>query len=138
MIVLVLVGNAWLAGWLIHGLIDGSQHVTPGVLLTDGVAIWSVNVFAFALFYWQIERDRPRLDFLFPQKEHEQHPDITSLHWKPTLIDYLYLSYTNATAFSPTDVVPLSHWAKVAMMIQSAISLGILALIIARAVNTLH
>jgi len=64
-------------------------------------------------------------------------PELAHPHWEPMFADYLYLSFTNATAFSPTDVLPLSRWAKLTMMIQSAVSLVTIALVIARAVNIL-
>lgn len=133
-IIIVAVANAWLAGWLMGGLIFGSEGLGAGALLATGVVIWWVNVIVFALWYWEIERDRPHLDFLFPQM---QNPKFAPDGWKPAFTDYLYLSYTNAIAFSPTDVLPLSGWAKVTMMFQSAVSFSTIALIIARAVNTL-
>jgi len=67
-----------------------------------------------------------------------QSPDLAPQDWDPAFIDYLYLSFTNATAFSPTDVLPLTRWAKLTMMVQSAVSLTTVALVIARAVNTLR
>ncbi len=75
-------------------------------------------------------REHP--DFLFPQ---QTSPELAPSHWAPHFIDYLWLSYTNATAFSPTDIMPLSRWAKQLMFLQSAISLVTVALVIARAVN---
>jgi uncharacterized membrane protein len=63
--------------------------------------------------------------------------DLTPPDWEPRFVDYLYLSFTNATAFSPTDVMPLVHWAKLTMLVQSAVSLSLGALVIARAVNIL-
>jgi uncharacterized membrane protein len=133
-ITVVAVANAWLAGWLMGGLILGSKGLGAGALLATGVMIWWVNVIVFALWYWEIERDRPHLDFLFPQM---QNPRCAPDDWKPAFTDYLYLSYTNATAFGPTDVLPLSCWAKLTMMLQSAVSFSTIALIIARAVNNL-
>jgi uncharacterized membrane protein len=66
-------------------------------------------------------------------------PDgVTPPNWEPAFVDYLYMSFTNATAFSPTDVMPLSRWAKLTMMAQSAVSLMTVALVIARAVNVLR
>ena len=97
----------------------------------------------FALCYWEADRggaaarargesDYP--DFLFPQM---QAPELTPQGWEPNFIDYLYTSFTNATAFSPTDVMPLSRWAKLMMLVQSLVSLVTVALVIARAVNIL-
>jgi hypothetical protein len=133
LIALLALANAWVVGWLMGGFILGSNALDAGMLLTTGIAVWLVNVVMFALLYWDIERGRPQLDFLFPQNGN---PHIFPNGWNPTFTDYLYLSYTNATAFSPTDVLPLSRWAKLTMMLQSAISLSTLALIIARAINT--
>ena len=76
----------------------------------------------------------PYPDFLFPQMTS---PDMAARDWRPQFADYLYLAFTNATAFSPTDTLPLSRWAKLTMMLQSAISLVTAALVIARAVNAL-
>jgi hypothetical protein len=67
-----------------------------------------------------------------------ENPDLAPPHWEPAFVDYLYVSFANATAFSPTDVLPLSRWAKLAMMTQSAISIATVALVIARAVNILQ
>ena len=71
-------------------------------------------------------------DLAFPQ---QLNPRIGPSNWRPRFVDYLYLSFTNATAFSPTDVMPLVPWAKIAMAVQAVISLAILGLVIARAVN---
>ncbi len=64
--------------------------------------------------------------------------DLVSVEWQPQYVDYLYLSFTNAMAFSPTDVMPLSRWAKLTMLVQSLVSLVLAVLVIARAVNILH
>jgi uncharacterized membrane protein len=98
-------------------------------------------VIVFGLWYWQFDRGGPlaRLsgaqpypDFSFPQR---LNPDEAPSDWEPAFIDYLYLSYTNATAFSPTDVMPFTGRAKFIMMIQSAVSLVTIALVIARAIG---
>ncbi len=115
----------------------------PVDLLLCGAAIWLTNVIVFALLYWEFDRGGPALraigkredtDFLFPQM---QEPTAAPPGWEPTLLDYLYLAFTNATAFSPTDVMPLTRPAKMAMMVQSALSLALIGLVIARAVNIL-
>jgi uncharacterized membrane protein len=99
------------------------------------------NIIAFALWYWQFDRGGPAAhahahrvlpDFQFVQM---QNPKAAGRDWEPEFIDYLYLSFTNATAFSPTDVMPLSRWAKLTMLAQSLISLITVTLVIARAVN---
>nr|MBA3906298.1 hypothetical protein [Pseudonocardiales bacterium] len=73
-------------------------------------------------------------DFLFPQM---QSPDMADPDWEPHFVDYLYLAFTNSTAFSPTDVLPLLRWAKLLMMLQAGISVVVVALVVARAVNVL-
>jgi uncharacterized membrane protein len=74
-------------------------------------------------------------DFLFPQ---QAEPERLGAGWRPTFLDYLYVSFTNAAAFSPTDTLPLSRWAKMLMLVQSAISLMLAVMVVARAVNILH
>ena len=128
---------------LIKGIIRGVEGKNPGPLLFTGGAIWVGNVLVFALWYWEVDRggparrargDDPYPDFVFPQM---QSPSMAPPDWEPWFVDYLYLSFTNATAFSPTDVLPFSRWAKVVMMLQSGVSLMTVALVVARAVNIL-
>jgi len=145
-LVLVLVvswATAWSVGVLIYRLLYGGMTEKPSVLLLTGGAIWLTNVIVFALWYWEIDRGGPAAraharkkhpDFLFAQMVS---PELAEHEWEPYFVDYLYLSFTNATAFSPTDTLPLSRWAKLAMMFQSALSLATLALVVARAVNIL-
>ncbi len=141
LIAVVAVANAWAAARLIHGLVNGTTDNEPAHLLLNGASIWFTNVIVFALGYWEFDRGgpvaralalKPYPDFSFPQM---QDPEVASPHWEPGFVDYFYLSFTNATAFSPTDVMPLSRWAKLMMLVQSAIALSTLALVIARAVN---
>ena len=105
--------------------------------------IWLTNFLIFALWYWELDRGGPGKraaghdqapDFLFPQMSDDR---IEPLNWRPQFIDYLYVSLTNATAFSPTDTMPLTPMAKSVMGIQSLVSLVTLGLIVARAVNVL-
>jgi uncharacterized membrane protein len=112
-------------------------------LLRTGGAIWLTNVIVFALWYWEFDRGGPveRMlasdpypDFMFPQMDS---PELAPPDWEPYFVDYFYFSFTNASAFSPTDVMPLSRWAKLAMLLQSAVSLATVALVVARAVNIL-
>jgi uncharacterized membrane protein len=126
------------------GLVHGTEHATASRLLMSGGAIWLTNVIVFALWYWELDRGgpvaramamQPYPDFLFAQM---QSPELAPPQWEPAFVDYLYLSFTNATAFSPTDVLPMSRWAKCTMMLQSAVSLATVALVIARAVNILQ
>ena len=144
LILLITAANAASAALLIREIIRGGPETgSAGPLLASGAAIWATNVIAFALWYWEFDRGGPvhrahgtfqYLDFLFPQMTIAGmvHPD-----WEPRFVDYLYLSFTNATAFSPTDVMPLARWAKLTMLVQSAVSLSLGALVIARAVNIL-
>jgi hypothetical protein len=138
---LALIGlTAISAGLLVHEIVSGTADSAPRLLL-QGVAIWLTNIIVFGLWYWEFDRGGPvgranatrkHPDLLFPQM---QQPDIASPDWEPTFFDYLYTSFTNATAFSPTDTMPLSRWAKAMFLLQSAISLVTVALVISRAVN---
>ena len=112
-------------------------------LALNGGSIYLTNIIAFALLYWELDRGGPAArthgvdaypDFLFPQMTS---PELAPPEWEPNFADYLYVSFTNATAFSPTDVLPLSRPAKVAMALQSAVALATVALVIARAINVL-
>jgi hypothetical protein len=129
-------------GLLIQGL---PKHLDPPeTLLRSAVSLWITNVLVFALWYWKLDaggplgRDNAKGDFdssfLFPQMLIRDEPED---YWSPQFIDYLFLAFNTSTAFSPTDTAVLSRWAKVGMMLQSTISLMIVALIAARAVNIL-
>jgi uncharacterized membrane protein len=140
---LVSVANGAAVVRLIDHLLTGRGGDDAGPLLATGAAIWATNVIGFALWYWQFDRggpsarargDRDVPDFLFPQM---QSPDIDP-EWEPRFVDYLYVSFTNATAFSPTDTMPLSRWTKLTMLVQSGVSLATVALVVARAVNVLR
>jgi uncharacterized membrane protein len=126
---------------LIQGL---PRHLeSPATLLRSASALWITNVLVFALWYWKLDaggptgRERARgnlhSSFLFPQM---LGPDPDS-SWSPQFIDYLFLAFNTSTAFSPTDTAVLSRWAKIGMMAQALISLSIVALLAARAVNIL-
>ncbi|HEX6500601.1 MAG TPA: hypothetical protein VF054_16440 [Micromonosporaceae bacterium] len=143
LLVVAGLATAWSVWRLVHQLLLGLGTTSndPRRLLVNGGAIWLANVIVFALGYWEFDRGGPAAranarraypDFLFPQMTA---PELAHRDWTPTFVDYLYVSFTNATAFSPTDTMPMSRWAKVAMMAQSAISLVTVALVIARAVN---
>jgi uncharacterized membrane protein len=141
-IALISVANAAAIALLVHLLLAGAA-IDPAPLLRAGVHMWCMNVLVFALWFWQLDGGGPMArhlrpdgdpDFLFPQQSLDGMPRA----WAPTFLDYLYLAYTNATAFSPTDAMPLSHWAKVLMMLQSAASLALAIMVVARAVNILH
>ncbi|HZT95241.1 MAG TPA: hypothetical protein VFB34_00225 [Chloroflexota bacterium] len=120
-----------------HGKISGQS------LLLSAAFIWVTNVIVFALWYWELDRGGPYLrrtvrhrqpDFLFPQMSS---PYCAPEDWNPDFIDYFYVSFTNATAFSPTDTMPLTNWAKLLMTVQSFASLVTVGLVAARAVNIL-
>jgi uncharacterized membrane protein len=143
LIAVISIANAATAARLIVDLVRGTGIRTPSELLLTGAAIWLTNVIAFGLWYWEFDRGGPVArahavkqypDFLFPQMTS---PENTPPDWEPEFVDYLYTSFTNATAFSPTDVMPLSRWAKLTMLAQSAVSLITVALVVARAVNIL-
>jgi len=119
------------------------QHVKSGhELIIAGSEIWLMNVLIFALWYWEVDREGPGRraagldgdpDFLFPQMT-----EVRLCHgWRPQFADYLYVSLTNAAAFSPTDTMPLSVQAKMIMGLQSLISLVTIGLVVSRAVNIL-
>jgi hypothetical protein len=110
-------------------------------LLSSSLAIWVTNVLTFSLVYWQIDAGGPdarargasaRPDWLFPQA-----PDASASEWTPRFLDYLFLGYNTATAFSPTDAAPLTGRAKMLMMLESSISLLTLVIVAARAINVL-
>jgi hypothetical protein len=146
--VLLSAVNAYAAGSLVYEIIQGKAPSTAGPLLTTGASIWLTNVIIFALWYWEFDQGGPVAralatgrrypDFLFANMTVTDDPDLGQKDWKPALGDYLYLSFTNATAFSPTDTLPLSRWAKMAMTLQSVVSLVTVALVVARAVNILR
>ncbi|WP_236047293.1 hypothetical protein [Streptacidiphilus fuscans] len=140
----VSLANGWSAVLLGRDLIDGSHGFTPVQLLMTGAGVWLTNIIAYSLWYWEWDRGGPLAraagthkypDLLFPQMQQQ---GIAPPDWEPEYADYLYVAFTNATAFSPTDTMPLSRWAKLLMASQSIISLLALALIIARAVNVLQ
>lgn len=122
---------------LLHGTKGGQS------LLLDALNIWFTNVVIFALWFWNIDRGGPAMrgltpkgapDFLFPQMlgSGDQDP-----RWTPGFVDYFYVSFTNATAFSPTDTMPLSPLSKLLMTVEAAVSLLTVGLVAARAVNIL-
>jgi hypothetical protein len=137
------LGNAYAVAKLVVGLVNGTQGNTAGPLLVTGAVIWLTNVIIFALWYWELDRGGPvaraNATHIYPDFQFVQmtSPDLAPPGWEPAFGDYLYLSFTNATAFSPTDVMPLSRWAKMAMTLQASVSIVTVALVVARAVNIL-
>lgn len=143
LICVISLANGWAAVKLVAGLVSGTEGTDAVPLLLTGGGIWLTNVIVFALWYWEWDRGGPMArarghqqfaDFLFVQM---QSPEVAPPDWEPAFLDYLYLSFTNSTAFSPTDVMPLSRWAKMLMMLQSSVSLVTMVLVVARAVNIL-
>ena len=125
----------------------GTSPLSPSGLLATGLALWAVNLGVFALAYWELDGGGPEgradgyvdryPDLVFPQQQSDQQ-GLAPATWKPTFLDYAYVSLTSSIAFSPTDAMPYSKWAKLAMGVQSVISFSILALLVARAVNIAH
>jgi uncharacterized membrane protein len=138
----VSLANIFSLGALTHLLL--SHTVSDGrALIVAGVLIWITNLLIFALWYWEMDRGGPGKratgtdappDFLFPQMSDDR---IEPRGWRPRFIDYLYVSLTNNTAFSPTDTMPLTPMAKSVMGVQSVVSLLTIGLIVSRAVNIL-
>jgi len=140
----LVVGTGTLLGLrhLLFEMFDPSSDLNGLELFTSSVAVWVLGILMFALVYWQSDRGGPearrrdhatRPDWLFPQSDLG---DILP-HWQPTFVDYLFLAYTTATAFSPTDVVPLTARAKLMLMAQSLISLATILVVVSRAINIL-
>jgi hypothetical protein len=138
---LITITNAVSAVLLVRLIVENQGGTDAARLLGSGAEVWLTNVIAFALWYWEFDRGgpvsraegaSPYPDFLFPQMGEQK---LTRPDWEPYFLDYLYLSFTNATAFSPTDVMPLARWAKLTMAAQSGVSLAVVVLVVARAVN---
>ena len=141
-LVLVLVLAAlWSTALLVYDLVraEGVTQSATRLLATGGV-VWLGNNLAFALLYWLMDSGGPiarsqqevPVDFAFTQ---HMSPELAPANWRPVFLDYLHLGFTNATAFSPTDVMPLTHRAKLTMIVQSTVALALFGLIVARAVN---
>jgi uncharacterized membrane protein len=142
LIALVSLTNLVTLGLLVHFLVNGGK-VGGHALILSGMLAWLTNVLLFGVWYWELDRGGPAVrflepdrlpDFQFPQMEN---PHLAPEGWRPGFVDYLYTSLTNATAFSPTDTMPLTPVAKTLMGIQSLASLVTIGLVVARAVNIL-
>jgi uncharacterized membrane protein len=141
LIALITIANVVSLTELIHSLLYVPK--TAGrPLVYASVPIWLTNVIVFGLWYWELDRggpaarqepERRQSDFLFPQMS----TPGSAPGWVPSFLDYLYTSFTNATAFSPTDTMPLTPWAKLLMTLQSLASLLTVAVVVSRAVNIL-
>jgi hypothetical protein len=140
-VVLLVLAALWSTVLLVYDIVKGLGVTnSPSELLATGGLVWLGNNLAFALLYWMIDGGGPLarlgrptpVDFAFTQ---HMSPELAPPGWRPTFLDYLHLGFTNATAFSPTDVMPLSLRAKYLMLVQSSVALALFALIVARAVN---
>ena len=142
-LVAILVAGA--AGATVRLVIDlvrgGMETNSPTGLLRIGGVVWVYVIITFAFLYWELDGGGPEArarsmpefpDLAFPE---QLNPRVARPGWRPEFFDYLYLGFTDSTAFSPTDVMPIARWAKLAMAIQATASLVILGLVIARAVN---
>jgi hypothetical protein len=141
---LLSLANAYSVARLAVGLVQGTLGNNAGPLLVSGGVIWLTNVIIFGLWYWEFDRGGPvaraNADRMYPDFQFVQMvtPQLAPPDWEPAFADYLYLAFTNAAAFSPTDVMPMSRWAKMGMTVQSAVSIVTVALVVARAVNILR
>ena len=142
LVAVLVIANAGSFALLVRGVFLGSA-LSPLDLLATGVTLWLVNMLVFAIVYWELdgggpearlERRREFPDFVFPQQQADQEK-LTRAGWQPSFGDYLYLALTNGTAFSPTDAMPYTRRAKLAMGAQSLLSFAIAAVVVARAVN---
>jgi hypothetical protein len=143
LIAIVTAANFTAEGLLVHYLLRGGGSGGRS-LVFSAAQIWFTNVAVFGLWFWEVDRGGPHArtapepqepDFLFPQMDARE----TSLHrWRPAFLDYLYVAFTNASAFSPTDAMPLSVRIKTLMLIESIASFLTVGLVAARAVNILN
>ncbi|MGL5442640.1 MAG: hypothetical protein ACRDDJ_09240 [[Mycobacterium] stephanolepidis] len=143
LIAAITADNTISAALLDYKIVTGQMGDNPRVLLGSGLAIFITNIIVFGMWYWEFDRggpfarhttERPHPDFMFPQMAN---PELAPPDWHPKFPDYLYVSFTNVVAFSPTDTMPLSRWAKMLMTLQSMVALSTVALVLARAVNIL-
>jgi hypothetical protein len=142
LVVILVAGAAAATIRLVIDLIRGGPETSsPAQLLRVGSVVWVYVVITFSFLYWELDGGGPeartRATPKFPDLAFPEHlnPHVARPGWRPEFFDYLYLGFTDSTAFSPTDVMPMSHWAKLTMAIQATSSLIILGLVIARAVN---
>jgi hypothetical protein len=141
LVVALVAAALWATALLVYDLVKGTGVTnSPSQLLASGALVWLGNNLSFALLYWLIDSGGPiararnpaPIDFAFTQ---HMSPELAPRGWRPVFLDYLHLGFTNATAFSPTDVMPLTHRAKNTMIVQSTVALALFGLIVARAVN---
>jgi uncharacterized membrane protein len=143
-VVFIVVGTLVNLASLIQKMIQQSTEIGGLQLFASSIAVWTTNILAFSMLYWQIDSGGPearmntsgkRPDFLFSQQSAPA--EVVSTNWRPDFVDYLYLGFTTATAFSPTDVLPMTSRGKLLMMLNSSISLLTLVVVAARAINIL-
>lgn len=144
MILTMTAGAAISAVRLVIGILDKAPFTSPGQLLMIGAVVWITNVIAFAFWYWHLDRGGPAARFRdaddvdpafrFPEQDL---PASQSGYWFAQFIDYFALSFNTSTAFGPADVSAIRHWSKLMLIVESAISLTLIGLVVARAVNVL-
>ena len=143
LIVFIGLANIYALQRLAHILLVGGKVSDGHSLILTAMNIFFTNIIVFGLLYWEIDGGGPahrtadnlrERDLSYPQM---QNPELAPIGWTPNFLDYLYVSLTNATAFSPTDTMPLTRVAKILMGAQSLVSLGAIALVASRAVNIL-
>jgi hypothetical protein len=148
-LVLTLITAAMIGCVFMHVIAIEHRSLPPTQLLSSAILLWCTNILVFACWYWRLDAGGPHKRnereghdegaFLFPQmtmvKKNDSSSDLAA--WSPQFMDYLFLSFNTSTALSPTDVPALSRWAKALMMIQASVSLTIIVLLAARAVNIL-
>jgi uncharacterized membrane protein len=141
---IVTLANIAALCFLIHFLVTGGSSVHGKQLLLGGAQIWWTNVIVFGLWFWELDGGGPPARLREPKADRDfafiqmTDPEVSKKHWRPHFFDYFYVSFTNASAFSPTDTMPLTRTAKQLMLIESTISLLTLLLVAARAVNILN
>jgi hypothetical protein len=143
LIAFISIVNAGSAIHLVRLIVINARLGSADRLLGSGSAIWLINVIAFGLWYWDLDQGGPaeranrttRLPaFVFPEMTN---PELVPAGWYPALIDYLHMSFATATSFGPSDVSAIKHWSKLLMMLESAVSLLLAVLVVARAINLL-
>jgi len=144
LVAILVAGAAFMTVRLVVDLVRGGPETnSPGQLLRVGSLTWTYVIIAFSFLYWELDGEGPearaRAAPEFPDLAFPEHlnPHVARPDWRPQFFDYLYLAFTDATAFSPTDVMPLARWAKFAMAVQATACLVVLGLVVARAVNIL-
>jgi uncharacterized membrane protein len=140
---IVTLANAAAIAFLIHYLLTAGSAVHGKELLLAGAEVWWTNVIVFALWFWELDGGGPPARMREPEADRDlafvqmTDPDVSKAGWMPRFGDYFYVSFTNSSAFSPTDTLPLSRTAKDLMLVESTLSLVTLLLVAARAVNIL-